>query len=228
MAQGESKNTGQTGVSVAANREPEQALPQGQALGDGDEDLVRRTLEGQSAAFDQLVARYQDRIFNLLSRMCGSPEEAEDLAQETFLQAFRALGSFRQGSKFYTWLFRIAVNKGFSKRRQDVRRRVHEGGRLDAPAGDGDDGERSMGTLVPERHESDPARHLDRELTRQRVREGLKEIEPDYGTILVLREIEGMDYETIADTLSISRAAVKSRLHRARLEMARLLKDLRK
>ncbi len=192
-----------------------------------DEDLVRQTVAGNAEAFDLIVSRYQDRIFNLLARMSGSAEEAEDLAQETFLQAFRALASFKQGSKFYTWLFRVAVNKGFSKRRQDVRRRAHEGGRLDAPTGGGD-GEQTLGAIIPERHASDPARRLETEQIRERVREGLKEIDPDYRAILILRDIEGLDYDAIAEALDISRAAVKSRLHRARLEMARLLKDLRK
>ena len=80
--------------------------------------------------------------------------------------------------------------------------------------------------MTPERQESDPARQFDRQMARQRVRQQLQEIEPDYRAILVLREIEGLDYDAIADTLLISKAAVKSRLHRARLEMARLLKDL--
>jgi RNA polymerase sigma-70 factor, ECF subfamily len=190
-----------------------------------DEELVRRTLEGHSDAFDLLVQRYQDRIFNLLARMCASADEAEDLAQETFLQAYRALSSFKQGSKFYTWLFRIALNKGFSKRRQDVRRKRHEGARLDA-GGENDD--HSLGAIIPERKESDPASHLVTEWMRERVREELGSIDDDYRRILLLREIEGMDYDAIADTLTISKAAVKSRLHRARLELARLLRDVEK
>jgi RNA polymerase sigma-70 factor, ECF subfamily len=187
---------------------------------------VRLTVDGVGEAYEQLIWRYQDRVYNMLTRMCGSAEEAEDLAQDTFMQAFRALAGFNQGAKFYTWLFRIAVNRGFSKRRQDGRRRVHEGGRLDATAG-GEDGEHSIGSIIPDRHDTDPARHMDKELVKQRVREGLEQIDADYRAILVLRDIEGLDYDGIAETLSITRAAVKSRLHRARQELARLLKDLK-
>jgi RNA polymerase sigma-70 factor, ECF subfamily len=206
---------------VLAAQAPVRAKP------DSDEDLVNRTTAGEVQAFDVLVERYQDRVFNILARMCGSAEEAEDLAQDTFMQAYRALASFKQGSKFYTWLFRIAVNRGFSKRRQDVRRRTHEGGRLDAPAGRGEDKEQTLGAIVAERQSSDPAKRLDQELIKERVREGLREIDDDYRSILVLRDIEGLDYDAIAETLGITRAAVKSRLHRARQEMARLLKDLK-
>lgn len=186
---------------------------------------MRRTTGGDAAAFDILVQRYQDRVFNMLARMCGSAEEAEDLAQDTFMQAFRSLSSFKLDSKFYTWLFRIAVNKGLSRRRQDVRRKTHEGVRLDAPTAGSED--HTLGAMVAERQPSDPAKLMDRELVRQRVREGLQQIDGDYRAILVLRDIDGLDYDAIADTLSITRAAVKSRLHRARLEMARILKDLK-
>jgi RNA polymerase sigma-70 factor (ECF subfamily) len=192
-----------------------------------DEDLVVQAAGGKAEAFETLVARYQDRVFNTLSRMSSSAEEAEDLAQETFLKAYRALNSFRQGSTFYTWLFRIAVNTAFSRRRQDGRRRSHEGLSLDSPGGKGEDGEKNLKEVVADPSASDPAEQMEKELIRKRVREGLEQIEPDYRSILLLRDIEGMDYDGIAETLSISRAAVKSRLHRARLEMARILKDLR-
>jgi RNA polymerase sigma-70 factor (ECF subfamily) len=191
-----------------------------------DEDVVRRVVGGQVDAFDELVARYQDRVFNTLVRMCGSQQEAEDLAQETFLKAFRALASFRQGAKFYTWLFRIAVNTGFSRRRQEVRRRSHEGARLDPGGGNGDS-ELNAEAVIPERQASDPAQQLEREQLRERVRQGLAEVDEEYRRILVLRDIEGMDYDSIAETLDITTAAVKSRLHRARAELARILKDLK-
>ena len=194
---------------------------------ESDEELVRRTIQGDADAFGALALRYQDRVFNLLARFCGSEEEAEDLAQETFLRAYRALGAFRQGSKFYTWLFRIAVNAAFTLRRQEARRKRHEGGRLDAPTGPAGDGE-ALREVLPDCGTAgcgDPAAELEKEQLRQRVQEGLQQLDPDYRSIVLLRDVEGFDYDTIAETLSISRAAVKSRLHRARLELARLLKD---
>ena len=196
-----------------------------------DEELVRQAASGRPDAFDELVARYQDRVFNVLTRMTGSAQDAEDLAQETFLKAYRALNSFRQGSKFYTWLFRIAVNTGFSRRRQEGRRRAHEGARLEGTKDGSDDSEQwslENAALAVERTDSDPVARLEKEQLRARVREGLNEIDADYRAILILRDIDGMDYDGIAETLDISTAAVKSRLHRARLEMARILKDLKK
>lgn len=225
LAQHESNPPGCKGASSSAPGQALTGLPgkNGEA---SDEDLVVQAAGGKSEAFETLVGRYQDRVFNTLSRMCGSSEEAEDLAQETFLKAYRALGSFRQGSTFYTWLFRIAVNTAFSRRRQDGRRRSHEGLSLDAP-GRGGEEEKNLKDVVADPLASDPAEQMEKEHLRRRVREGLEQIEPDYRSILLLRDIEGMDYDAIAETLSITRAAVKSRLHRARLEMARILKDLR-
>jgi len=191
-----------------------------------DEELVGRAVQGNAEAFDTLVLRYQDRIFNMLAHSCGSEDEAEDLAQETFLRAYRALGAFRQGSKFYTWLFRIAVNAAFSRRRHETRRKRREGGRLDAP--DDPAGEaQALREVLPDPAGGDPAASFEKEQLRKRVQEGLRQLEPDYRGIVVLRDIEGLDYDTIAETLLISRAAVKSRLHRARMELARVLKELR-
>src|SRR5437016_1070147 len=75
---------------------------------DSDERLVELASQGSGDAFDQLVSRYQDRIYNLLLRMCGSENDAEELCQESFIRAWKALGSFRQGSRFFTWVYRIA------------------------------------------------------------------------------------------------------------------------
>lgn len=192
-----------------------------------DETLAANAAAGDGAAFETLVVRYQDRVFNLLYRMMGAEDEAEDLAQETFLKAYRALGSFRQGSKFYTWLFRIAVNTGYSRGRQVTRRRSVEGVSLDGAHGngDGDDGQ-AVGRVAEAPEATRPDEEMTRKDVRERVREGLAELEEDYRTVLLLRDMEGLDYSAIAETLSISRAAVKSRLHRARQELARILKDL--
>ena len=191
---------------------------------ESDEQLIRQAAQGNADAFGALALRYQDRVFNLLAHFCGAEDEAEDLAQETFLRAYRALGAFRQGSKFYTWLFRIAMNAAFSRRRQDVRRKRHEGGRLDAPCDPAAEGAALRETL-PDSAAADPAADFEKEQLRERVRESLQQLDPDYRSIVLLRDVEGLDYDAIAETLALSRAAVKSRLHRARLELARLLKD---
>ena len=195
-----------------------------------DEVLAVSAGQGDTAAFETLVQKYQDRVYNLLYRLSGSEMDAEDMAQETFMKAYRALGSFRQGSKFYTWLFRIAVNTGYSRGRQVARRRQHEGISLDAPSdGLGEDHRAgaTLGNTVAAGDADGPGRQLEQEDLRTRVREGLEQLDPDHRAVLLLRDMDGMDYEAIAESLSISRAAVKSRLHRARLELAKVLKDLR-
>jgi len=194
-----------------------------------DEDLVELASQGKVDAFETLVARYQDRVFNLLARMNGTEDGVDDLVQETFIRCWRALGSFRRGSRFYTWLYRIALNAGFTQRRDLSRRRKHEGGSLDANVGGKAAGgeDENFGKLIPDARVSDPSQSLETEQLQQRVREGLDELDEDYRRILVLRDIDGMDYDAIADTLLISRAAVKSRLHRARKELAHVLRDLK-
>lgn len=196
-----------------------------------DEDLVELASQGKVDAFETLVERYQDRVFNLLVRMNGSEDGVEDLVQETFIRCWRALGSFRRGSRFYTWLYRIALNAGYTQRRDQSRRRKHEAGSLDANVGGAeasdDDSGGQFGKLIADTRESNPLDNLETEQLRERVREGLEQLDEDYHRILVLRDIDGMDYDAIAETLMISRAAVKSRLHRARKELAHVLKDLR-
>jgi RNA polymerase sigma-70 factor (ECF subfamily) len=223
LAQVESNSSGQG----ASDPKAEAAL-EGRPTAEGgtDEALLEEAARGSAEAFEALVLRYQDRVYNLLMRFCGTAEEAEDLAQEASLKAYRALGSFRHGSRFYTWLFRIAVNTALTRRRKEVRRRGHEVASLDAPASAGSE-EEVLRAAVADEASTDPAEEMEKEHVRARVREALEDVDEDYRTVLLLRDMEGMDYDAIGETLNITRAAVKSRLHRARQEMARLLKDLR-
>jgi len=194
--------------------------------GSDDESLAALAVRGDTEAFEGLVRRYQDRVFNLLARMCGTESEAADLSQETFLKAYRGLGQFRQGSKFYTWLFRIAVNTGLSHRRQVTRRRAREGVSLDAASGAAED-RSTLREMAVASAETAPDLNLERATVRARVREGLEQLDADHRAVVLLRDMEGLDYDAIAQALDISRAAVKSRLHRARLELAIILKDLK-
>jgi RNA polymerase sigma-70 factor (ECF subfamily) len=190
-----------------------------------DEQLVERCLGGDQTAFEALVLRHQDRLYNLLVRLCGSRGEAEDLAQEAFLKAYRGLSSFRQGSQFYTWLFRIAVNTAYSRGRRLAGRMEREAGRLDA--GGQDDREQNLVESMAGDPEDDPAVSLERRQLQERVRAGLERLDADHRAVILLRDMEGLDYERVAEVLGTTRAAVKSRLHRARQELARVLKDLR-
>ena len=191
-----------------------------------DEELVVLASQGRLDAFDALYDRHQNRVFNLLVRMCGSEEDAEDLAQKTFVNAWHAFATFRQGSRFYTWLYRIALNAVFSHERDKARKRKYEAGSLDAPAANDGDGRRTMGAAIPDARSDDPLNTMLEKERADAVQDALNKLGADYRVILVLRDIDGLDYEAIADTLAISLPAVKSRLHRARKEMAWLLKDL--
>ena len=170
-----------------------------------DGELVRRAAEGSGEAFDSLVLRYQDRVYGLALRLTRRPEEAEDVAQEAFLKAYRALPSFRGRSAFYTWLFRITFNAAHSRLRSLGRLRARE-------------------TASPT--EPDPASSVETSDSAERVRRAVDALDEANRAVVVLREIEGLSYEEIAEVTGASRAAVKSRLHRARTELAGTLKDL--
>lgn len=188
-----------------------------------DGDLVERTLEGDVSAFDALIQRHQDRVYGLVLRMVGHAQEAEDVTQEAFLRAYRALGSFRRGAAFSTWLYRIAVNSCHSQGRKVMRRQRVEGVRLETA---GDEDEQPTGIVNPAADGDTPIQAVERSEACARVQREVDGLPDDYRDVVLLRDFEGLDYAAIAEVLDISRAAVKSRLHRARLELASRLKDL--
>ncbi len=185
-----------------------------------DGALVATARSGNLGAFEVLVRRYQDRVFNLAYRLTGSLEEAEDAAQETFMKAHRALGGFRGTSGFYTWLYRIAVNTCHSRGRQTTRRRSMEG--ISIHAGE----EEGVALPEPEAANGAPEKDLLAEERRRAVQEALLGLGPELREVVLLRDMEGLSYAQIAEALSITTAAVRSRLHRARTALAGRLKDV--
>jgi len=182
---------------------------------------VRQVQDGDMGAFSRLVAKYQDRVVNVCWRICGHADDAQDLAQETFLHALEKIGTYRFASSFYTWLFRIAVNLSLSHRRKA--RRIM----LSLHSDEGDWSDR-----VPDRlaGASDPAGEPLARLTARELHErlvsGLDRLEDDFRAVIVLRDIEGFDYQEIAEVLDINVGTVKSRLHRARLALRERVKLL--
>ena len=215
---------GTSGISES-DSPAELAVGGGKASADSDEALVKRATRGDTEAFDAIVARYQDRIYNLIFRMTGSADEAEDIAQETFIKAYRALPGFRRGAQLFTWLYRIAVNAVYSHGRRERRRREAEGVSLDASSIGGE--ETGGAVSIPDESGRSPDSAAESADIGERVRKAILELDDEYRSVVLLRDMEGLDYGQIADLIGISRAAVKSRLHRARLELARKLKDLR-
>jgi RNA polymerase sigma-70 factor (ECF subfamily) len=176
-----------------------------------DFQLLDETLAGRSAAFGQLVAKYQDRLYNTLVHVTGSAEDARDVAQEAFVQAFIKLESFQRGSAFYTWLYRIALNLAISLTR---RRQVHASV----------DEMRQQTGAEPTDTGDAPGDRLERNERAVQVQAALAELAQEFRAVIVLREIEGYCYEDIATMLDIPVGTVRSRLHRGRLLLREQLK----
>jgi RNA polymerase sigma-70 factor (ECF subfamily) len=185
-----------------------QAMPQRVA------HLVERSKLGEMAAFDQLVGLYQDRIYNYVARMVHDPIEAEDIAQEAFVKAYRNLPSFRGASTFQTWLYRIASNLTIDSVRR--RRRRDNTCSLDAPL-DTDDGH-----MAREQEDTaclGPARSLETAELQRQVHCAIQQLSPKLRSVVVLYELEGLSYEEIARVLGCPLGTVKSRLFNARIEL---------
>lgn len=171
-------------------------------------EIVRRVLEGDADAFGAIVDEYQKNVYNLALRMTGNPEDAQDMSQEAFIKAFNSLASFRGDSKLPVWLYRIVSNVCLDflrsrKRRQTVSLNM-------------DDGEGGSSELEIPDLSAMPEEELNRRLTREAVRKGLLSLPEDQREILLLREIEGLSYDEIAQALGLEAGTVKSRIFRAR------------
>jgi RNA polymerase sigma-70 factor, ECF subfamily len=174
-----------------------------------DEDLIAACRNGQTEAFSTLVERYQERLFHTLAVTLGSADDARDVAQEAFILAFQKLHTFREQSAFYSWLFRIALNTAASSKRRKSRATVSLDGVRDA-----------TGEEPIDRHaEQAPDYALESNERQQRVRAALADLTDEYRDALVLKEIEGLKYEEIAERLAIPVGTVRSRIHRARQEL---------
>ncbi len=186
-----------------------------------DEDviLIERALEGDLPAFESLVSRYQTRIVAYAARMLSDHDEAEDVAQETFIKAFRSLDSFRGASSFSTWLYRIATNLCIDRARTK-KRRPQQAYSLDEPF-DRDD---NSGTREIADFSEEPSRGVEREELRRQVRMTVAEMPDKLRAVLVMCDIQGMTYEQIAQVLECPIGTVKSRLFHARADLARRLR----
>lgn len=182
-----------------------------------DDELVRRFKGGDLTAFSEIVKRYQDRVFTLCLRWLGEREAAEETTQDVFLALYRSLHEFRGESQLSTWIFRVATNHCKNRRMYRIRRAHDRHEPLDAPGTED----------APPRQIPDAGPGTDAGLHRSEAEEilakGLAQLDETHRSILVLRDIEDLSYEEIADILSLPRGTVKSRLHRARAELARVL-----
>ena len=183
-----------------------------------DQQLVQRAQAGDRRAFDLLVLKYQQKVASLIGRYIREPSEVLDVTQDAFFKAYRALKGFRGESAFYTWLYRIAVNT--VKNHLVAQGRRPPGGDVDAELAEQLDlGERLRETGTPERHA------LTDEIART-VQDALDALPDDLRTAIVLRELEGMSYEEIANAMECPIGTVRSRIFRAREAIDKRLRPL--
>jgi RNA polymerase sigma-70 factor (ECF subfamily) len=163
---------------------------------DDDATLVRRCREGDRAAFERLVVRYQKPVFNAALRLLRDPEDARDVAQTTFLKVFEHLGDYDPSFKFYSWIYRIAVNEAL-----DVL-----GSRKPCEGLNGEEADAAPG----------PDRQLEGEQTGRAIEEALMRLKPELRTVIVLRHFMHLSYQDMSDILLLPEKTVKSRLYSAR------------
>ncbi|MCK5242574.1 sigma-70 family RNA polymerase sigma factor [bacterium] len=193
------------------NREPQNnnsSLNNRQAK---DKNLIERTLKGDNEAFDMLVTRYRDRVFSLAYHMLLNSEEAEDIAQEVFVRAYRSLGKFRQESGFFTWLYRIAVNIVYTQAKKNARRRVLY-----------DEALKEREYLQPQSFDSPEIPAQSGEL-REMILRAINQLDHRFRQVIVLKELEGMDVSEVAQILGLPEGTVKSRLFRAREDLRHII-----
>jgi RNA polymerase sigma-70 factor, ECF subfamily len=178
-----------------------------------DRILIAECLAGRSSAFGELVLRYQDRLYNAVLRIVDNSEDAQDVVQDSFVNAYQSLASFKGESEFYTWLYRIAFNAAVTlKRRRKTTMSIHqavEGGVSLEPA------DRSL--------DISPDASLERFEEETKLYQALKRLSVEHRSVLVMNDIDGMKYEQIAEVMGVPIGTVRSRIHRARLELRALL-----
>ena len=179
---------------------------------DTEASLIARAQAGDVGAFERLSGAYADRLFMLLLRLLGDRGEAEDVAQEVMLRAWRAISRFRGQSSYFTWLYRIAVN--------EANRVLAKRARRPASVTIGADE-----LQLPESAAQDPSRQAENSELRRSLGQALAELPPALRTAIVLRDVEGLSTQEAAEIVGIGQAAFKSRLHQARLRVRAAIGD---
>jgi len=184
-------------------------------------DLVARCQAGDTEAFDELVARYRTRVFGMIYNMVHSEQDAWDLAQDSFLKAWKSIKRFRGRSSFYTWIYRIVMNVTIDW----LRKKQVKGG-----AGEFDDSiqlkEVEPASKTVPRAEALPHQMMERSEIRTRIDSAIAQLSPEQRAVILMKEIEGMQYHEIAEALGCSIGTVMSRLFYARKKLQNLLRDV--
>jgi len=187
-----------------------------------DNQLIEEIRQGRTGALDELVSRYETKVYNLAYRMLGNKEDAEDVLQDTFLNVVRSLSGFKSKSSFSTWLYRVATNAALTRLRQKSRREKSEEEFLDEVYSVKD----MSHSETPMVDWSDgPVKHLLDDEARRTMSAAIDELPEIYRAVFVLRDVQGLPASEVAEVLNLTVPAVKSRLHRARLYLRNKLSD---
>lgn len=182
--------------------------------------LVAKAQTGDTAAFDELVTRYRSRAYSMIYNLVRNEQDAWDLTQDGFVKAWKNIGRFRGQSAFYTWLYRILMNVGIDS----LRRKQVEGGiEFDDAIGLH---HIEPGAATTPRAELEPATRLGDQEIRARIDQAITRLSPEHRAVIVMREIDGLDYQEIADAMECSLGTVMSRLFYARKKLQTMLKDV--
>ncbi|MDP3278311.1 MAG: sigma-70 family RNA polymerase sigma factor [Deltaproteobacteria bacterium] len=184
-----------------------------------DASLLAASAEGDTAAFRRLVDRHQRRAHAIAYGLVRNPDDAREVVQEAFIRVFKHRGDFAGQASFSTWMYRIVVNLSIDRLRKRTGKRFIE---LD----DSVDLDGAPTELLPRRDEVNPFANLDRSRLVEAMQKALDELPPYHRAVILLRELEGMSYEEMAQTLDISKGTIMSRLFHARRKMQRSLKEL--
>lgn len=184
-----------------------------------DHELVSRAREGHYEAYEELIRRYQRRVYALVYNMTGHREDAEDLVQDIFIKAYRSLGGFKGDSSFYTWIYRIAVNRTINFLKRHKRRAY------DMSLDDMDQAAERDPTYVELRARESPVRDVALTELQKKLNEALRGLSEKHRTVVVLHDIQGVPHEEIARIMKCSEGTVRSRLFYARQQLQRELSD---
>jgi RNA polymerase sigma factor (sigma-70 family) len=198
--------------------EPAELTDREPAIPTTEMDLVHRARGGDLEAYDELIKRYQERIYATIYHMTSNHEDANDLAQDSFIKAFQALKSFKGGSSFYTWLYRIAVNKtiNFLKQRKN---------RLHMSLNDLDFNTENNPDLVALISDKTPRREAGLKELSEKLNEALLKLSEQHRLVMVLHDVQGQSHEEIAEIMDCNIGTVRSRLFYARQQMQAWLTD---
>lgn len=211
--------TGPVPASAAASAPGRAVTEPGDTEGPADAELVALCQAGQTRPFEILVHRYRGKIYAMIVNMTGNDADAWDLSQEVFLKAWRALPKFEARSQFYTWLYRITHNVTYDWLRK---KKIEPGMEFDDALGH----QPAAGAVTVPRSMAEPDHRLAHKETGLRIQEALKQLSPEHRAVILLKEVDGLSYQEIAETAGCSLGTVMSRLFYARKRLQTLLRDV--